>query len=438
MRPLDIRALEKPLLLQGGQVWNSAQRKPEKVDLLIAEGRIAQVGTPASLPEDVVALHGAMVLPGLMDMHVHFREPGREDKETITSGVHCAVVGGFTAVATMANTEPVIDSAELIRFVIDKARDLMVDVLPVGAVTKGMRSEELAEIGEMVEAGAVAISDDGLPVRSADLMRRALEYSRMYDIPVIDHAEDPDLSGGGSMNEGLASTKLGLKGIPPISEVIAIQRDIALAEYTGGRLHIQHISTLGGIDLLRQAKDRGIQVTGEASPHHLSLTDTDITNYDPNFKMNPPLRTAADRDALLQGIVDGTIDCIASDHAPHTPWEKEMEFDRAPFGILGLETAFGVVYRDLVKTGRMSLADLVDRMVAAPRRILGLETPRLVKDAPANLTILDLDATWEVTVEDLWSISQNTPYYGQTLQGRVLGTLHRGRFWWRAGGNSAS
>jgi len=308
----------------------------------------------------------------------------------------------------------------------------------VGAVTKGMRSEELAEIGEMVEAGAVAISDDGLPVRNAELMRRALEYSRMYDIPVIDHAEDLDLSAGGSMNEGLASTKLGLKGMPTISEVIAIQRDIGLAEYTGGRLHIQHISTRGGLDLLRQAKDRGIQVTGEVSPHHLSLTDAEIVDYNPNFKMNPPLRSAADRDALLQGIVDGTIDCIASDHAPHTPWEKEMEFDRAPFGILGLETMFGVVYRELVKSGRMSLADLVDRMVAAPRRILRQEVPRLAEGEAANLTIIDLEAQWDVTPEDLWSNSRNTPYYGQTLQGRVLGTMHRGQFWWRAGNGPAS
>ena len=429
MRTFETHTLDASLVLRGGNVWNQQTKKFETNDILLDQGKIQTVGQVPETSGREVDISGASVVPGFLDLHVHFREPGREDKETIESGARCAVVGGFTSVCPMPNTDPVIDSAEMIRFLKDRSRSVMVDVLPVGAVTKGQQGKELADIGEMVQAGAVAISDDGRTIDDAELMRMALEYSRMYDITIMVHAENRSLSAGGSMHEGLHSTRLGVKGIPAVSEVIAIQRDIALAEYTDGRVHIQHLTTGAGVELIRRAKDAGIKVTTEVTPHHLALCDTDIIDYDTHMKMSPPLRTREDRAALIAGLADGAIDCIGTDHAPHTVWEKELEFDNAPFGVLGLETAFGIVGRELLNSGAMSLADIVDRMVVAPRRILGLDVPEIAAGHAANLTIVRLDAAWTVTRDDLQSRSANTSFMGQTLQGRVIGTICNGQCW---------
>ena len=333
---------------------------------------------------------GKVVAPGLIDLHVHFREPGFEHAETIASGARSAVAGGFTAVCAMPNTDPVTDSQATVGFVVRQSiRAGKARVYPIGAVSMGQRGEQLTEFGEMVQAGAVAVSDDGKPVRSSHLMRTALEYARTFGIPVADHCEDMSLAEGGAMHEGLVSARLGLKGIPSAAEEIMVARDIILAGLTGGHVHLCHMSTRGSVELIRWAKAKGLRVTAEATPHHFALTHERCEGYDTNAKMNPPLREAADRDAIRQGLKDGTIDCIASDHAPHHYDTKEREFDEAPNGIVGLETALGLGLRELVEPGILSLPELIARMSTVPARVFGLPGGTLVVGAPADIVIFD-------------------------------------------------
>jgi dihydroorotase len=361
-------------------------------------------------------------------MHVHFREPGFEYKETVATGAQAAVAGGFTDVACMPNTEPPIDDRATVWLVRERALAAAAcRVHPIAAVTVGMRGEDLTQMAELREAGAVGFSDDGLPVRSAEIMRRALEYSLMVDAPIIDHCEDPALSAGGVMHEGVMSTRLGLRGIPAASEEVMVARDLRLAALTGGRLHLAHVSTAGSVGLIRAAKAEGLPVTAEVTPHHLVLTDEAVHTYDPVMKVNPPLRTAADVAAVRAALADGTLDAIATDHAPHSIDEKELEFDRAPFGLIGVETALGLVLTELVEAGVIDLQRLVATMSLAPRRILGLPEPRFEAGSPADLTVVDPGRCWTVDPARLRSRSRNTPYAGRELRGWVGWTIVGGR-----------
>lgn len=409
-------------LVKGARLLDPANGIDRTGDVLIEKGRITKVGGELDAGENVEVVEGkGMVLsPSFVDIHVHLREPGREDAETIESGTRAAAAGGFGAVACMPNTDPPIDNAGTVRYVIERAAEAgPVKVLPVGAVTTGRRGDRLAEIGDLVRAGAVAVTDDGDAVENPRLMRRALEYTRMFDIPVMSHAEIPELSRGGVMHEGEMSVRLGLRGIPSESETAAIDRDVRLAEMTGGRLHICHVSTAGGVEIIRRAKEKGLAVTGETAPHYLALTDQSLAGYDTNRKMNPPIRSAEDRDALRRGLADGVLDAIATDHAPHPAHEKEVEFDEAPFGVLGLETALSVAITYLVRTGRLDLPTLITRLTSGPARIVGLDHPGLVEGASASLTLFDPEASWVVDPYRLQSISRNTPFAGERLFGVV-------------------
>jgi dihydroorotase len=378
--------------------------------------------------DETIDAAGLVVTPGLVDMHVHLREPGREEDETIETGTRAAVVGGFTSVACIPNTEPPIDTQAAVEFIHQKAaRADNCNVFVVACVSRGREGKELAEIGRLVEAGAVAFSDDGAPVWDAELMRRALEYCRMFDKPILAHEEVLELSRGGVMHEGLVSLVLGLPGMPAAAEDVMIGRDIALAEVTGGRLHVMHVSTAGGVALVREAKRRGARVTAEATPHHFTLTDEGLRGFDANHKMSPPLRTAADVEAIVDGLVDGTIDCIATDHAPHAREKKMLELDRAPFGILGLETAVGLAVTRLVATGRMGWPRLVEAMSTLPAGILGINRGTLRPGAVADVTLIDPDVTWRVDATRLQSRSVNTPFDGWTLRGRAVATIVGGR-----------
>lgn len=406
-------------LVRGARIVDPATGRDEVGDLLIDGARVAERGASAS-GADVVDAKGLVLMPGAIDVHVHLREPGREDEETIESGARAAIHGGFTAVACMPNTEPALDNQGAIRFVKAKAREAgLARVFPIGAITVGRAGERLTEFGEMVAAGAVAFSDDGDSVERAGLLRRAFEYVRMFGVPLISHCEDKSLSAGGVMNEGEMSTRLGLRGWPRIAEEVIIARDIALAEYTGGRLHVAHVSSAGGVELVRQAKRRGVRVTAESMPHYFALTDEALAGYDTNFKVNPPIRTAADREAIIAGLADGTLDTIASDHAPHASFEKDLEFDRAPFGLVGLETTLGLVMTELVGRGRLSLSAAIERMTAGPARALGLPLGTLAPGAPADITLFDPAATWRVNAADFLTRSKNSPFAGRELSGRV-------------------
>ena len=419
----------KVLLIKSGRLIDPESGRDETADLLIRSGKIASVGKRIRKPEgaEVLDAKGLVVTPGLVDMHVHLREPGREDEETILSGAQAAAAGGFTAVACMPNTEPAIDTQETVRFVRQQAEGVPARVYPIGAVTRGRRGEELTEMADLVAAGAVAVSDDGCEVADAGMLRRALEYASMFDIPIISHCEDPALSGQGVMHEGYLSTVLGLRGIPVVSEETMVARDIRLAEFAGARLHIAHVSSAGSVELIRMAKARGIRVTAEATPHHFTLTDEAVRGYDTDTKVNPPLRTAVDRQAIRDGLADGTIDCVASDHAPHSSEEKELEYDAAPFGMIGLETSLGLVLTELVAAGVLSLSDVIARMSTHPRRILGLEGGILRKGAPADLTLIDPQARWTVDRKTFRSRSRNTPFDGWELTGRAEATIVGGR-----------
>jgi dihydroorotase len=424
------------LLVKGGRVLDPVRQLDGIGDVLIAGGLVVETGAKlSSRGAEVIDAAGLVVCPGFIDVHVHLREPGREDKETIATGTRAAAAGGFTAVCAMPNTDPVNDTAGITRAILERARaEGIVRVYPIGAITRGSRGEDLAEYGDLREAGCVAVSDDGRPVAQARTMRRALEYARSFDLPVIDHCEDPTLSHGASMNEGPVATLLGLRGAPAASETIVVERDILLAELTGGRVHIAHLSTAGAVDAVRRGKARGVRVTAEATPHHLLLTDQAVkeSEYDTTTKMNPPLRSEADRRAVIDGLRDGTIDCIATDHAPHTVDDKKVEFDQAAFGIVGLETAVSLCLDRLVRPGLLALEQLVTLLAAGPARALSLPGGTLAPGAPGDLTLLDLDRKVKVDPEKFESKARNTPFGGWALRGGPVLTIVGGRVAWKA------
>ena len=423
------------LLLKSCRVIDPSASLDEVLDIHVVNGRIEKVGTNLATPPGATThnLAGKIVAPGFIDMHVHLREPGFEHKETILTGLSAAAAGGFTAVCCMPNTNPPIDDESVIKYIQSKARTALgglVDVHPVAAVTVGRKGEHLAPLAELSDAGAVAFSDDGDPVHDAEVMRRALEYAAMFHRPIIQHAQDLPLTKGGVMNEGFVSTTLGLWGMPRIAEEIVVSRDTALAGYTGGQYHVAHMSTAGSLELVRQAKRKGLNVTCEVTPHHFTLTDEAVRSYDTNTKMNPPLRTAEDVEAMRQGLRDGSIDVIATDHAPHSFDEKQVEYQAAPFGIIGLETAIGLAVRGLIHTGLLSLSQLIEKFSVNPRRILHLPPIRIVAGEMANLTIFDPAAEWVVDPATFKSKSKNTPFGGYKLVGKSIGVVNNGTAYW--------
>jgi dihydroorotase len=419
------------VLLRGGRVVDPVNGIDGVADVLIDGGTIAKVGTDLPAGGAVVRElpRGSVVCPGLIDMHVHLREPGQEHKETVATGLAAAAAGGFTAVACMPNTDPVNDQASVTQLILERARAAGLGrVYPIGAVSRRSAGEQLAEVAELRAAGCVAISDDGRPVAGALLMRRALEYTSMFGMPVIDHCEDPTLVGDGVAHEGAAAARLGLRGIPGIAEEVMVERDVTLAGFTGGRVHIAHLSTAGSLRAVRSGKARGVAVTCEVTPHHFTLTDEALAGYDTNVKMNPPLREASDRDALVAGLADGSVDAIATDHAPHHLDEKHVEFDRAPFGITGLETAVALAFDRLVHPGHLSVGRLVELMSVNPARILRVPGGSLSEGAAADVTILAPDVSVTVDLSVSRSKSRNSPFGGWTLRGAVVATMVGGRF----------
>ncbi|HKH48348.1 MAG TPA: dihydroorotase [Thermoanaerobaculia bacterium] len=420
------------LLIHGGRIVDPSQDLDGLNDLLIEDGAVARIGGKIQKPKgaETIDAKGLVVTPGLIDIHVHLREPGQEYKETVRTGTMAASAGGFTAVACMANTVPVNDNRSITEHILLEAqRAGFARVYPIGAISKGMQGQELAEIGEMAAAGAAAVSDDGLPVMNAELMRRALLYAQHYNIPVIQHAEDLTLTGKGVMHEGEWSTRLGLIGIPGSAEDVMVARDLLLAEDTGGRYHVAHLSTARSLDLVRLGRSRGLRVTCEVTPHHLVLTDEEVakTGFSTHCKMKPPLRSERDREALIQGLVDGTVDCIASDHAPHHRDEKDVEFDKAPFGILGLETTLSLCLDRFVHAGILSLPRLVELLSTGPARVLGIPGGTLKEGSPADVSIFDLDGEVTIAAAAFRSKSRNTPFDGWTLRGRPVATVVGGR-----------
>ena len=367
---------------------------------------------------------GKILVPGLFDMHVHLREPGREDEETVITGCNSAALGGFTGVACMPNTEPATDTAEVVKFIKVQAKNHLVDVYPVAAASVGRKGEIISPMAELVEAGAVAFSDDGVAIKTSSVLRRAFEYANMYNVPIIEHCEDETLAEG-AMNEGINSTLLGLPGLPSVAEDIIVSRDILLAEYTSGRIHIAHISTKNSVNLVREAKKKGIKVTAEVTPHHFTLTDDSLKSYDTNFKMNPPLRTQEDIDAIIKGLKDGTIDCIASDHAPHSIEEKESEFQFAPNGIVGFETIVGLSFSELLKKNKLNLEELIKKLSINPRKILNLPIPKFEVGEIANFTIIDPNLVWTVDISKFKSKSKNSPFDKKLLTGKSVSVINR-------------
>jgi len=420
----------KPMVLRGGRVIDPSSGRDETADVIIQDGRITGIGRNQGVPDgaDLHDVAGLVVAPGLIDLHTHLREPGQEDRETIATGSAAAAAGGFTAVCAMPNTDPPIDNQSAVGFVVKQgAAAGAARVYPIAAVSLGQKGEQLAEFGEVVGAGAVAVSDDGHPVASSQLMRTALEYARAFGIPVADHCEEPTLAAGGMMHEGVVSTRLGLKGIPAVAEEIMVARDILLAGHTGGHVHLCHMSTRGSVELIRRAKEAGLPVTAEACPHHFSLTHEACAGYDTNAKMNPPLREPEDVEAIRAGLKDGTIDVIATDHAPHHYDAKEREFDDAPMGIVGLETALGLSLTLLVRAGVLTLPELIARMSTIPARVFGLPGGTLAAGHPADVVVFDPGAAWTVDVTRFRSKSRNTPFAGWELAGRVARTIVGGR-----------
>jgi dihydroorotase len=416
----------RDIVLKGGQIIDPSTGVDKVGDLLLRDGKIESVGDRIGTPDgaEVIDCAGLVVSPGFIDVHCHLREPGREDVETIATGARAAAAGGITAVCAMPNTNPVTDNQAAIGFVRKQGLSAgAARVYPIGAISIGQKGEQLAEFGEMVGAGAVAVSDDGKPVVSSQLMRTALEYARTFNIPVADHCEDPTLAAGGAMNEGIVSARLGLRGIPAEAEEIMAIRDILLARLTGGHVHLCHMSTKGSVELIRWGKDRGIRVTAEACPHHLSLTEDMVEGYNTNAKMNPPLRTAADVEAVCAAVKDGTIDVIATDHAPHHHDEKQSGFADAPNGIIGLETCLAVNITWLVKPGLISVKTLIDRMACAPAKIFGLPGGTLAKGSIGDVTVFDPMREWKVDPTAFRTKGRNTPYGGRTLTGRVATTI---------------
>ena len=413
------------ILIKGGRVVNPAKAFDSVCDVYIVDGVIQKIKENITEEADkVIDAAGKIVAPGLIDMHVHLREPGLEYKEDIQSGTKAAARGGFTSVACMPNTAPVLDNAPLIEYVKNKAAKVgSVNVYPIGAVSKGQKGELLAEIGDMKEAGAVAVSDDGRPISNPELMRRAMEYADMFNMLVISHCEDMSLVAGGSMNEGIVSTRLGLKGIPNAAEDVQIARDVILAKETGKRIHIAHVSTAGGVEIIRQAKKQGIRVTAETCPHYFTLTEEAVEGFNTNAKMNPPLRTQKDVDAIIAGLCDGTIDAIVTDHAPHHKDEKEVEFAVAANGIVGLETSLCLGITHLVRKNHLTLSQLLEKMTCNPADILGLQKGNLEENADADIVIFSMDESYKVDKETFASKSKNTPYHGWEVYGRVDYTI---------------
>jgi len=420
------------LLIRNGRLIDPAHRRDEITDVLIENGKISRIGKtlksdgPKSETQ-IIDGTDKWVLPGFVDIHVHLREPGFEYKETIKTGTEAAAAGGFTSICCMPNTNPVNDNQAVTGMIREKARrEGLVHVFPIGAITKGSKGEELSEIGDLVEAGCVAITDDGKPVMNSAVMRRAMEYSLAFDLPVIDHCEDEHLMNGGVMNEGVVSMELGLQGIPAAAEEVMVARNLILAELTGARLHLAHVSTAGSVRLVREAKSRGVRVSAETCPHYFILTEEAVRGYNTCAKMNPPLRTVQDRDAIRQGLKDGTLDVIATDHAPHAEDEKNREFDLAPFGIVGLETALPLTLR-LVEEGVLSLEDAVAKLTVNPARVMRLNKGHLGIGADADLCLVDPEATWTVDPRRLRSKSNNTPFAGWRVKGLVAITIVDGR-----------
>jgi len=399
----------------------------KRVSVLVTDGIISKIG---ELNKDEMRadrefdFSGKILSPGLFDMHVHLREPGREDEETVITGCNSAAAGGFTAVACMPNTEPAIDAAEVVNFIKEQASGHLVDVYPVAAASLGRKGEIISPMAELIEAGAVAFSDDGTAIKTSSVLRRAFEYANMYNVPIVEHCEDESLSDG-AMNEGINSTLLGLPPTPSVSEDIIVSRDLLMAEYTGGRLHIAHISTKNSVDLVRDAKKKGIKVTAEVTPHHFTLTDDSVKTYDTNFKMNPPLRTQKDIDAIIKGLKDGTIDCITSDHAPHSIEEKESEFQFAPNGIVGLETIVGLSFSELLNKNKLTLEELITKLSINPRKILNIPVPKFETGEIANFTVIDPDLVWTVDISKFKSKSKNSPFDKKLLTGKAIAVINK-------------
>lgn len=419
------------IVLKGLKLLNPDQKLNEKSDLLIINGIIKKIGSVSNEElsnSELFEFENKYCVPGFYDMHVHLREPGREDEETIKTGCDGAAAGGFTGIACMPNTTPAIDSAEVVKFIKEKSVNHLVDVDPIAAVTAGRNGENLAPIAELAESGAVAFSDDGVAVKTAAILRSAMEYVNMLDSVIIEHCEDETMSDG-AMNEGIISTMLGLPPLASVSEDLIVMRDILMAEYTGSKIHIAHISTKNAVDLVRQAKLKGIKVTAEATPHHFSLTEESLKNFDTNYKMSPPLRTKEDVDAVIVGLKDGTIDCIASDHAPHAIEEKEVEFIYAPNGIIGLETTLGLAISELFHKQHLTIEQLVEKLSINPRKILNLPVPKIEVNQPANLTIFDPDLIWTVDADKFKSKSKNSPFDKKLLTGRSVAVINKNKMY---------
>ncbi len=421
---------QSTLLIKGGRIIDPAHGRDEIGDLLIEGGVIKNISDEISLPAGTyrqIDAQGKIVSPGLIDLHCHIREPGFEYKETVATATAAAAAGGFTTICCMPNTNPVNDNQSVTEFILEKAKkEGKVRVLPIGAITKGSKGKELAEIGDLVSAGCVAVSDDGLPVMNSQVMRQAMSYAKIFDIPVIDHCEDLDLTNNGVIFEGDVSTRLGLRGIPASSETVMVARDIALAEQTGARVHLAHISTAGSVHLIREAKRRGIPVTSETCPHYFVLTDKALEGFNQNAKMKPPLAAEKDQAEIRSGLADGTIDLIATDHAPHASDEKEQALDCAPFGIIGLETALPLSLT-LVDEGILTLPEVIRKMTSEPARVLGKKTGRLSLGDLADITIFDPDAEWIVKEQDFKSMSKNSPFIGWHMKGRVAAVIVAGK-----------
>jgi len=420
-------------IIKNGRVIDPGSGTDRIADVLVAGGRVAGVAPELSAPgAEVFDASGLVVAPGFIDMHVHLREPGFEHAETIESGSRAAAAGGFTSICPMPNTKPVNDSATVTSYIVERARHMaVVNVFPIGAITKGSAGEELAAIGNMKAAGAVAISDDGMPVMNARVMRRAMEFARSYALPLIQHCEDLNLSAGGDMHEGAKSVRWGLRGIPAASEDVMVARDLLLAELTGVQYHVAHISTRRSVAMVEYARRQGMPVSCEATPHHFTLADQDMEPYDSNFKMKPPLRSGCDRGAVVDGIVAGTVSAIATDHAPHPGSEKMQEFERCPFGVIGLETAVGLALEQLLHSGKISLVRLVELFTTGPEAILRLGRGRLAQGAPADVTILSTDLEWTYDVNQSFSRSRNSPFHGRTFRGGPVATMVNGEFVWK-------
>ena len=430
------------IMIRNGRVIDPANKRDEIADLCILDGRIAdqsKIEDRKSKIESIDAT-GLVVCPGLIDIHVHLREPGFSHKETMASGSRAAAAGGFTTIVAMPNTSPAADNASTIAWIKDRAAETAcVHILPSGAISRDLAGEELAPIGALAEGGVVAITDDGHCVQNHELMRRAVEYARMFDLPVLDHCQDYNLVGNGVIHEGYWSTLLGLRGWPAIGEEVVVMRNIMLAELCNHHIHCQHVSSAGSVRLLREARARGVRISGEVCPHHIALTDEAVQNFDTNYKMNPPLRSPADVEALLEGIADGTLSILASDHAPHADFEKEVEFDAAPFGIVGLETQLGLFIDLLVhKHRKIDLGRLIEMYTVEPARLLKLEAGTLSPGAAADVTIIDPGQQWTVRADEFQSASRNTPFDGWKLRGRAVRTIVGGKTAWKLEGAAPS